>query len=101
MMSSSRVNIGIKRMGEIDEKAFLNSCKQRFGPEEAEIKSVELCSLWQEKLKNPEFHPFKIIPVDGKHEVMLHITESLFAREPFQNDILKVGVNLAGSVGRG
>ncbi|KAK6120463.1 hypothetical protein DH2020_045800 [Rehmannia glutinosa] len=61
LMSRSRVNIGIKRMGEIDDKAFKNACKLRFPPEEADIKAVELCSLWQENLKNPEWHPFKIV----------------------------------------
>ncbi|KAK6139550.1 hypothetical protein DH2020_026696 [Rehmannia glutinosa] len=61
LMSRSRVNIGIKRMGEIDDKAFKNACKLRFPPEEADIKAVELCSLWQEYLKNPEWHPFKIV----------------------------------------
>ncbi|KAL2485797.1 Factor of DNA methylation 1 [Abeliophyllum distichum] len=64
MLSSSRVNIGIKRMGEIDEKAFKNACKLRFPPEEAEIKAAELCSLWQEKLKNPQWHPVKVITDD-------------------------------------
>ncbi|KAL2534487.1 Factor of DNA methylation 1 [Abeliophyllum distichum] len=68
MLSSSRVNIGIKRMGEIYEKAFQNTVRHKFPPEEAEIKTVELCSPWQEKLKNPDFHPFKIIHIDGKHE---------------------------------
>ncbi|KAI3455251.1 hypothetical protein Pfo_011914 [Paulownia fortunei] len=63
MLSSSSI-IGIKRMGEIDEKAFKNVCKLRFPPEEAEIKAVELCSLWQEKLKNPEWHPFQIVEDD-------------------------------------
>ncbi|XP_042052638.1 factor of DNA methylation 1-like [Salvia splendens] len=61
MLSSSRVNIGIKRMGELDEKSFKNACKQRYPPEEADIKALELCSLWQEKLKNPEWHPFRVV----------------------------------------
>ncbi|KAL2456746.1 Factor of DNA methylation 1 [Forsythia ovata] len=72
MLNSSRVNIGIKRMGEIDEKAFQNIVKHKFPPEEAEIKTIELCSLWQEKLKNPDFYPFKIIHNDGKHEEVLY-----------------------------
>ncbi|XP_057786999.1 factor of DNA methylation 1-like isoform X2 [Salvia miltiorrhiza] len=61
ILSSSRVNIGIKRMGELDEKVFENACKQRYSPEEADIKAAELCSLWQEKLKNPEWHPLRIV----------------------------------------
>ncbi|KAL6570433.1 hypothetical protein OROMI_014947 [Orobanche minor] len=61
MLSSSRVNIGIKRMGEIDEKVFRNTCNKRFPSGEAEMKAVELCSLWQEKLKNAEWHPFRVV----------------------------------------
>ncbi|GER57518.1 XH/XS domain-containing protein [Striga asiatica] len=61
MLSSSRVNIGIRRMGEIDEKAFKTVCSKRFSSGEAEIKAVELCSLWQEKIKNAEWHPFRVV----------------------------------------
>ncbi|XP_060172756.1 factor of DNA methylation 1-like [Lycium barbarum] len=64
ILSSGRSHIGIKRMGEIDEKAFRNACKQRFPNEEAEIKALELCSLWQEKIKNSDWHPFKTFMVD-------------------------------------
>ncbi|CAA0822333.1 Factor of DNA methylation 1 [Striga hermonthica] len=61
MPSSSRVNIGIRRMGEIDEKAFKTVCSKRFSSGEAEIKAVELCSLWQEKMKNAEWNPFRVV----------------------------------------
>lgn len=61
MLSSKRASIGIKRMGELDEKAFKEACEQRYSPGEADMKAVELCSLWQEKLTNPEWHPFRVI----------------------------------------
>lgn len=70
-MLSGRTNIGIKRMGEIDMKAFRDSSKERFPSEESQIKAMELCSLWQEKLKNPEWHPVKVVVKDGNpQEVM-------------------------------
>lgn len=57
-------------MGEIESKAFQNACKQRFPNEEAEIKALELCSLWQEKIKDSDWHPFKTFMVDeSKAEV--------------------------------
>lgn len=64
LLTSGRSHIGIRRMGEIDSKAFQNACKQRFPNEEAEIKALELCSLWQEKIKDSDWHPFKTFMVD-------------------------------------
>ncbi|KAK2644749.1 hypothetical protein Ddye_019944 [Dipteronia dyeriana] len=56
-------NIGIKRMGEIDVKPFQNACKQKYSADEAEVQAMTQCSSWQEHLKNPNWHPFKIINV--------------------------------------
>ncbi|KAL9999696.1 putative XS domain-containing protein [Helianthus debilis subsp. tardiflorus] len=63
--SSGRGMIRVKRMGEIDMKAFNDACKKKFDSEEAEIKASELCSLWQEELTNPKWHPVKVVAVDG------------------------------------
>ncbi|XP_057454103.1 factor of DNA methylation 1-like [Lotus japonicus] len=68
MLNSPRTDIGLKRMGELDQKVFVNSCKKRFPLEEAGTKGVELCSLWQEHLKNSAWHPFKVINADDKPE---------------------------------
>ncbi|KAF8400539.1 hypothetical protein HHK36_013838 [Tetracentron sinense] len=69
-MLGGRTNIGIKRMGELNSKIFLSACRERF-PTEAEMKCAELCSLWQEHLKNPEWHPFKVVTVEGVSKVCL------------------------------
>ncbi|KAK1647275.1 hypothetical protein QYE76_065080 [Lolium multiflorum] len=53
-------NIGIKRMGELDEKPFLRACNERYG-EEAETKALEFCSLWQDNLRDANWHPFKVL----------------------------------------
>ncbi|XP_047091455.1 factor of DNA methylation 1-like [Lolium rigidum] len=53
-------NIGIKRMGELDEKPFLRACNERYG-EEAETKALEFCSLWQDNLRDANWHPFKVV----------------------------------------
>jgi len=58
-------------MGKLDAEAFENPCMQRFPHTVAEIKAMELCFQWQEKLENPEWHPFKVIQIDGKHQVSL------------------------------
>lgn len=66
LLVSSRAHIGIKRMGEIDPKTFKEACKERY-PEDAEFKALELCSLWQEKLKDSDWYPFKVIMVGEDH----------------------------------
>ncbi|KAG6526666.1 factor of DNA methylation 1-like isoform X1 [Zingiber officinale] len=63
--------IGIKRMGELDVKAFQNVARKKFKSEEADIKAAELCSSWQEEMKNPSWHPFKIVVTNGKEEEFL------------------------------
>ena len=68
---SSHSNIRLKRMGEIDTIPFLDAMKKRYNEEEAEERASELCSLWEEYLKNPDWHPFKVIMVEGKEKVCL------------------------------
>ncbi|XP_016175482.1 factor of DNA methylation 1 [Arachis ipaensis] len=72
--SSSRTNIGIKKMGELDEKPFLNVfMKQKsLREEEAQTKGLELCSFWQENLKDSNWHPFKVVTVDDNPQEILN-----------------------------
>jgi hypothetical protein len=63
-----RSTIGIKRMGELDEKVFFNACKERYGAE-AETKALEFCSLWQDNLRYANWHPFKMVPTGDTHKV--------------------------------
>lgn len=65
----NRSTIGVKRMGELDGKPFLEAMKRKYREEEAEDRAMELCSLWEEYLKDPDWHPFKVTMVDGKHKV--------------------------------
>ncbi|KAL8155817.1 factor of DNA methylation 1-like [Apium graveolens] len=68
ILSGPRTNISVKRMGEIDMKVFQQTMKGRFSLDEADIKALELCTLWQENMKNPEWHPFKIVSVEGNSQ---------------------------------
>ena len=56
-------------MGEIDEKVFLAESKRRFTADEALLKASEGCTLWQDNLKDPSWHPFRIVEINGKAEV--------------------------------
>lgn len=58
-------------MGDLDIKALAAACNQKFSGEDAEIKIAEYCSKWDVYLKDPAWHPFKMIVVDGKHQVWI------------------------------
>ncbi|XP_027334808.1 protein INVOLVED IN DE NOVO 2 [Abrus precatorius] len=68
---SSHANIRLKRMGELDTRPFLEAMKKRYNEEEAEERASELCSLWEEYLKDPDWHPFKVVMVDGKEKEII------------------------------
>ncbi|TQD74947.1 hypothetical protein C1H46_039518 [Malus baccata] len=70
-MLSGRSNIGIKRMGDLDQKPFMNTCKERFTLEEAQVQASTLCSLWQDNLTNPDWHPFKVTTVNEEPKEIL------------------------------
>lgn len=63
-MLRGRALIGIKKMGELDDKPFLIACKQKFPAKEAQLKAAELCSLWQDELRKPDWYPFKVVNED-------------------------------------
>ncbi|XP_019094464.1 PREDICTED: factor of DNA methylation 2-like [Camelina sativa] len=55
----AQTDIGIKLMGKLDEKPFLNVCKKKYPAHEATAKAATLFSRWQENLKDSAWHPFK------------------------------------------
>ncbi|KAG6482057.1 factor of DNA methylation 1-like [Zingiber officinale] len=91
-MGTVRATIGIKRMGELDVKQFLPTCKQKFGKDEAESHAALYCSHWQEELRKPSWHPFKVITTEGKSkEIIQEDDEKLQAlNEDLGEEIYKV-----------
>ncbi|KAL9306289.1 putative XS domain-containing protein [Arabidopsis thaliana] len=74
----AETDIGVKRMGELDEKPFLDVCKLRYSANEAAVEAATLCSTWQENLKNPSWQPFKHEGTgDGAEEVVDEDDEQL------------------------
>ncbi|KAL5102032.1 hypothetical protein RYX36_006359 [Vicia faba] len=67
----SRSDIGVKRMGELDYRPFLEAMEKKFNADDAEDRASELCSLWEEYLKDPDWHPFKISIIQGKHQEVI------------------------------
>ncbi|TYI07997.1 hypothetical protein ES332_A10G266100v1 [Gossypium tomentosum] len=56
---TSRATLVVKRMGEIDQKAF------EFPNKDWQETCAKLCSLWQQNLQDPKWHPFKMINIQG------------------------------------
>ncbi|KAF5799976.1 putative XS domain-containing protein [Helianthus annuus] len=61
-------HIGVKRMGELENKPFLDAMKRKYGDMDAEDRASEMCSLWEEYLRDPNWHPFKVVTVNGKSQ---------------------------------
>lgn len=64
-LGDSRAFIGVKKMGEVDNKPFLKASKRKFTDEIAEVKGMELCSEWEKNLGDSSWHPFKVITENG------------------------------------
>lgn len=63
-----RAPIGVKRMGELDTKPFRDSCKRKYSADEADVKALELSSLWEEYLRDPEWYPIRVVQVNDAHK---------------------------------
>ncbi|KAJ4827725.1 hypothetical protein Tsubulata_046769 [Turnera subulata] len=65
--------IGIRRMGEVDPKPFVDVCRLRFLEEDhCMVKSMEACSLWQTHVNDPNWYPFERVVVDGKEQEIIN-----------------------------
>ncbi|XP_071734516.1 protein INVOLVED IN DE NOVO 2-like [Rutidosis leptorrhynchoides] len=62
---SKTAHIGVKRMGELENKPFLDAMKRKYGDMDAEDRASEMCSLWEEYLRDPSWHPIKVITDDN------------------------------------
>ncbi|CAA7026053.1 unnamed protein product [Microthlaspi erraticum] len=60
VLIGTETDIGVKRMGELDEKPFLNVCKKRYSADEAAVEAATLCSKWQNNVNDSKWHPFKL-----------------------------------------
>lgn len=62
-------HIGVKRMGELDVKPFHIAMKRKYNADEADERATELCSLWDEYLRDPGWRPIKVVNVNGQLQV--------------------------------
>ncbi|KAK3005123.1 hypothetical protein RJ639_017847 [Escallonia herrerae] len=68
---SKSAHIRVKRMGELDSKPFHEAMKRKYNEADVDERASEVCSLWEEYLRDPEWHPFRVINVDGKHQEVI------------------------------
>ncbi|XP_040385441.1 factor of DNA methylation 5-like isoform X2 [Oryza brachyantha] len=68
--------LGIKEMGELNEKAFQAACLAKLPPEEAGSASYELYSSWQKQLSDLSWNPFKKITVDGACKEIVNVDDA-------------------------
>ncbi|KAL2558197.1 Protein INVOLVED IN DE NOVO 2 [Forsythia ovata] len=68
---STNGQIGVKRMGELNSKPFHEAMKRKYNEVEADERATELCSLWEEYLRDPEWHPIKVVEINGKHQAVI------------------------------
>ncbi|XP_071706181.1 protein INVOLVED IN DE NOVO 2-like [Rutidosis leptorrhynchoides] len=68
---SKTAHIGVKRMGELENKPFLDAMKMKYGDMDAEDRASEMCSLWEEYLRDPNWHPFKMLTDNGKSKEII------------------------------
>ncbi|GAV70289.1 XH domain-containing protein [Cephalotus follicularis] len=68
---STRDHIRVKRMGVLDSRPFHAAMKRKYNEEEAEERASDLCSLWEEYLKDPDWHPFRVVKVEGKDKQVI------------------------------
>ncbi|KAG0498566.1 hypothetical protein HPP92_003257 [Vanilla planifolia] len=93
---SNRTIIGIKRMGELDEKVFHSVCVKKYRKGDADIKAAEFCSKWQDELRKPDWHPFRMVTVNGKlQEVICDDDEKLVALKEDMGDEVYTAVTRA------
>lgn len=52
-------------MGDLDTMPFQAAAEKMFSGRETERKAVEWCSLWEKYLRDPGWHPFKVVWLGG------------------------------------
>ncbi|WJX74433.1 hypothetical protein P8452_58087 [Trifolium repens] len=80
---NARATISVKRMGKLAIKPFEEAAKKKFSDEvnaetkrkisnkALKAKAEELCSQWEEYLRDPNWHPFRIITDKGNDKEVL------------------------------
>lgn len=67
-----RASIGVKAMGVLDQKVFKIAAEEKYSRQEAPKKAEELISLWRAHIEDSDWHPFKVIRVNGADKMVIN-----------------------------
>lgn len=69
MMKGEKIRV--KRMGQLNPEPFLPAVmkKHKVTESRAEIKAMQLCSVWEANIGDVQWHPFKVDESDGTPKV--------------------------------
>ncbi|TVU37830.1 hypothetical protein EJB05_11170 [Eragrostis curvula] len=67
--------LGIREMGELDEKAFKAACLAKLPPEEVGTGYYKLYTSWQKQLSDLSWNPFKTVMIDGNCQEMVDVDD--------------------------
>ncbi|ERN07897.1 hypothetical protein AMTRI_Chr08g203900 [Amborella trichopoda] len=86
-----RAHIGVKRMGVLDEQPFYRAVKAKLPNEDWQLKASELCSLWDAHTRDPAWHPFKTVSIDGKDREVIDENDEKFKelRDEYGDEVCK------------
>ncbi|KAL1217333.1 Protein INVOLVED IN DE NOVO 2 [Cardamine amara subsp. amara] len=66
IMKEWKTNIGVKRMGELVTKPFMDAMQQKYCQQDVEDRAVEVLQLWEDYLKDPDWHPFQRVKLENQ-----------------------------------
>ncbi|KAJ4896882.1 Protein INVOLVED IN DE NOVO 2 [Raphanus sativus] len=75
IMKEWKLSIGVKRMGELVTKPFMDALQQKYCQQDVEDRAIDVLQLWEDYLKDPDWHPFKRIKLANQEREMEVIDE--------------------------
>lgn len=67
----TKATIGVKRMGDLDNKPIVSAAMKKYPAGEAGEKAMEYSSLLEDKIRDPNWYPFKVITVGADSKVSI------------------------------
>ncbi|KAI3786987.1 hypothetical protein L1987_41116 [Smallanthus sonchifolius] len=93
--NAGRAYIGVKRMGDLDIKPFIAAAKRHCSSKkEGQERAIKLASLWEDHLRDPSWHPFKVVTIGGVSKEMIDEDDEKIAnlKSEFDNDVFNAVV---------